>query len=292
MEFNKEEARKKYAITDEQFMENAREIFGEISINASKTDEPKFIIVGGQAGSGKTGLVAKKYNELNGNAVIIDQDELRTKYPQEIYKEIVANHTDREEFLILNIYIAKMIKEIINRSREAGYSVILETAMQDIEAFIGYTQEFKDAGYTNELAVMSVSEVEGNISMLYRYCYYLEKDGECRRNTRINPNAINKLRENLNRFDELDLFDDIEVYKRGANKDELPSQIYSKKENKFEKPVEAFERGRRVSFDMTRKSFPEKYEYIKRILEGHNDLNRLETLEQIQAEFNRLDERE
>lgn len=292
MEFNKEEARKKYAISEEQFMENAREIFGELSINASKIDEPKFIIVGGQAGSGKTGLVAKKYQDLKGNAVIIDQDELRTKYPQEIYKQIVANHTDREEFLILNIYIAKMIKEIVTRARENGYNVILETAMQDIEAFIGYTNEFKEAGYTEELAVMAVPEVEGNISMLSRYCFYLEKDGECRRNTRINPNAINKLRENLNRFDELELFDDIEIYRRGNNRDELPIQIYSQKQSKYEKPIEAFERGIKLSFDMTKQSFPKKYTEIHRILQAHDDSKRLEILEEINSQFKSLDERE
>ena len=33
-------------------------------------------------------LVAKEYQELTGNAIIIDQDELRTKFPKEKYKEI------------------------------------------------------------------------------------------------------------------------------------------------------------------------------------------------------------
>lgn len=292
MEFNIEEARKKYAITEEQFQDNMREIFGELAINAHKVEKPKFIIVGGQAGSGKTGLVSKKYNELEGNAVIIDQDELRTKYPQEIYSQILENHTDREEFLILNIYVARAIKEIVQRSKEAGYSIILESAMQDIEAFIDYTKDFKQSGYINELSVMAVPEIEGNISMLYRYCYYLEKDGECRRNTRVNPNAINKLRENLDRFDKLEVFDDIEVYIRSTNKDQLPVKIYSQNENEFETPLEAFERGRKTSYNIAKQTFPSKYDYIKSVLEKNNDVSRLETLEQIQSQFISLNERE
>lgn len=292
MEFNIEEERKKYQLTEEVFQDNADEIFGELSFYALEAQNPKFIIIGGQAGSGKTDLVAKKYQELEGNAVIIDQDELRTKYPKEAYQEIIANHTDREEFLILNPYIAKMIREVVTRSRQAGYSVILETALQDVEAFVGYVKEFNDAGYKSELSVLAVPEIEGNISMLYRYCYYLERDGECRRNTRINPNAMNNIRSNIEKLDKLGIFDDIEIYTRNPERNALPIKIFSQKEEKQETPLQAFERGKAISFQTTKQSFQEKYEYIKGVFQQFGDMQRLETLEKLQEQFNDLGERE
>ena len=287
-----EELRKKYAITDEQFQENASEIFGELSINATKSEQPRFIMVGGQAGSGKTSLVSKKYKDLDGNAIIIDQDELRTMYPREIYQQILANHTDREEFLILNIYIAKMIKEIVMRSKEQGYNIILETALNDVEAFIDYTKELHADGYRTELAVMSVPPIEGHISMLTRYCYYLEKDGVCRRNTRINPKAIDNIRGNLQKLDGLRIFDDIEMYRRNPNREELPIQIYSQQANEFETPLEAFERAAKVSLPDTKRTFQEKYYHIKSVLESFGETEKLQILEGIQASFSNLDERE
>lgn len=287
-----EELRKKYAITEEQFQENANEIFGKLAINATRTEQPKFIMVGGQAGSGKTSLVSKKYKELDGNAIIIDQDELRTMYPREIYEQILANHTDREEFLILNIYIAKMIKEIVMRAKEQGYNVILETALNDVEAFIDYTKDFHENGYRTELAVMSVPPIEGNISMLTRYCYYLEKDGVCRRNTRINPKAIDNIRGNLQKLDKLEIFDDIEVYRRNPDRNELPIQIYSQKANQYETPLEAFERAARISLPDTKRTFQEKYEHIKNVLESFGETEKIKILEDIQVSFSEIEGRE
>ena len=99
MEFNAEEERKKWQLKDEEFEQNINDIFGELSLCAEKTANPSFVIVGGQAGSGKSLLVSKEYQDLVGNAIIIDQDELRTKFPKE--KQIQDNYTEREEFLIL-----------------------------------------------------------------------------------------------------------------------------------------------------------------------------------------------
>jgi len=292
MGINIEELRKKYAITEEQFQENANEIFGELSINAKRMEEPKFILAGGQAGSGKTSLVSKKYKELNGNAIIIDQDELRTMYPREIYQQILANHNDREEFLILNIYIAKMIKELVMRSKAEGYNIILETALNDVEAFIDYTKNLHEDGYRTELSVLSVPPIEGNISMLTRYCYYLEKDGVCRRNTRINPKAIDNIRGNIQKLDDLNIFDDIEIYRRNPDRQELPIQIYSKNKNKYETPLEAFERASRMSMQDTKTTFEEKYTHIKGILEEFGETDKLQILEDIKVSFSNLDERE
>ena len=85
---NIEEAIKKYQLSDEEFEKNANRIFSALAMNADKPEKPRFIMVGGQAGSGKTGLVAKKNRELDGGAIIIDQDEIRASFPEELYEQI------------------------------------------------------------------------------------------------------------------------------------------------------------------------------------------------------------
>lgn len=287
MDFNVNAERKKWKLSEQEFNQNVNEIFGELSLVAQPTSSPIFVLVGGQAGSGKSGLVAKKHQELTGNSIIIDQDELRTKFPQNKYKQILENYTEREEFLILNPYIADLIQAIITKAKNEGYNIVLESALQDIDAFSKNAIDLKSNGYHTKLAVLSVPEIEGNISMLTRYCYYLEKYGECRRNTRINPNAITNIKNNLQKLDQLNIFDDIEVYTRGEQQNQLPIQIYSKHINTHETPLQAFERGQAISLKNTQTSFSAKYNEIKSILEKYNDKIQLDKLETIKEQFDK-----
>ena len=283
MEFNAEEERKKWQLKDEEFEQNINDIFGELSLCAEKTANPSFVIVGGQAGSGNSLLVSKEYQDLVGNAIIIDQDELRTKFPKE--KQIQDNYTEREEFLILKPYISKTIVELIDRAVKENYNIILESALRSVSSFIDTTQELKEKGYNTKLSVIAVPEVEANISMLTRYCYYVEKYGECRRNTRLDPSAVESLRKNIERLDELGIFDDITVSKRGKEYDSLPVQFYSQKANREMTPLQAYDNIKELSFDDTRRNFPTRYEQIKSILTAHDETEQLKKLEEIQRAF-------
>lgn len=282
MDTNIEQLRKKYELTNTDFIKNASDIFNELSFLTSKSENPKFIIIGGQAGAGKTDLVSKKYNELKGNAIIIDQDELRTKYPQPAYDEIITNYDDRTEFLILNLH-----------TKEKRYNIIIESALQDVDAFVEYALELNLLGYSSQLAVLSSPELEANISMLYRYCYYLEKDGVCRRNTRINLKARHNMCNNIQKMNNMNIFDDIEIYIRNTDRTQFPNKIYSKKENKLVAPTEAFERAEKLSMDDTIKNFERKYQYIKSILDQYKEKEKLETLENLYNKYiTLLNERE
>lgn len=285
MLFNIEEARKKWELTEEEFEENMDEIFGELSLCAEKTSEASFTIVGGQAGSGKSALVAKEYQELTGNAIIIDQDELRTKFPREKYKEIHNSCNEREEFLILKPYISKAIVRIIEKAVNSGYNIILESALRSVNSFIDITQELKGKGYSAKLSVLSVPEIEANISMLTRYCYYLEKDGECRRNTRLDHSAVESLRTNIQKLDDLGIFDDITISIRGKNMDSLPVEIYSKKKDDRLTPLNAYDEGIIHSFIDTRRNFYIRCEQIRKTLIKYEKFEQLEKLEAIRNEF-------
>ena len=121
--------------------------------------------------------------------------------------------------------------------------------------------------------------------MLTRYCYYVEKYGECRRNTRLDPSAVESLRKNIERLDELGIFDDITVSKRGKEYDSLPVQFYSQKANREMTPLQAYDNIKELSFDDTRRNFPTRYEQIKSILTAHDETEQLKKLEEIQRAF-------
>ena len=288
---NIEEAIKRYQLSDEDFEKNANRIFSALAMNANKPQKPRFIMVGGQAGSGKTGLVAKKNRELDGGAIIIDQDEIRASFPEELYEQILREHDDREEYLILKPYVLKMRQKLVDMARDGGYNVIMESAMQAVDSFIPQVQSFKDAGYETELSVISVPEVDCYLSTLNRYCYYLNKDGICRRNTKMDPQMLVKLRNNIVKLEDTELFDNIDIHVRGNSKDEPPRLVYSKDKSMGEKPLEAFDRAQKVALKTTRRTFKERATDIRETLARFDEKEKLEQLAQIENEFNNLDDR-
>lgn len=272
-------------LTAEEFEENVEEIFTELALCAEKTSSPTLVLVGGQAGSGKSVLVARENSDLEGQAIIIDQDELRTKYPSEKYKLIHDNCSEREEFLLLKPYMSKLVPALIERAQNGEYNIILESALRSVKSFSETIGDIKKRGYNTKLSILSVPEIEGNISMLTRYCYFLERFGECRRNTRIDPESVKKIRENIQFLDDKNIFDDITVSIRGKDRDSLPIQIYSKNEQPEITPVQAYDMGIDKSYEETKRNFKSRYEEIKSVLEKHNEQEQLKKLDDLRKSF-------
>lgn len=281
------------ALTDEEFEENVEEIFTELAMCAEKSSNPTLVLVGGQAGSGKSALVARENSDLEEQAIIIDQDELRTKYPREKYKLIHDNLTEREEFLLLKPYMSRLVPALIEKAQKGGYNIILESALRSVKSFSETISGVKKGGYNTKLSILSVPEIEGNISMLTRYCYFLEKYGECRRNTRIDPESVKKIRENIQLLEDNNIFDDITVSIRGKDRDSLPIQIYSKNEQPEITPVQAYDMGIDKSYKDTERNFQTRYEEIRAALEKNNEQAKLEILEELRKSFeDRVQEKE
>lgn len=287
-----QEGIKKYELPEDVFEKHADRIFNFLAMNVQKPEYPKLVMVGGQAGSGKTGLVAKKNSELEGGAIIIDQDEIRASFPEELYKQIVKDYDDREEYLILKPFVLKMRQALVDRAKSKGYNVIMESALQVVDTFVPQIQSFKNAGYSAELAVISVPEVDCHLSTLNRYSYYLSKDGMCRRNTKSDPEMFLKLRNSLEQYGNMGIFDDIEVCIRGEDEIEPYKQIYSQKENPKESPIQAFDRGQKMALKSTKKTFRERIGRIRDILSRFGESEKLEQLSKIEKTFESLEDRE
>ena len=90
--------------------------------------------------------LTKENQNLNGRAIIIDQDELRPKYPRDKYKQIHDSCTEREEFLLLKPYISRAVRTLEMRAVDEGYNIILESALRSVSSFIDTIQELKERG--------------------------------------------------------------------------------------------------------------------------------------------------
>ncbi len=203
----------------------------------------------------------------------------------------MKDHDDREEYLILKPYVLKMRQTLVDMARNNGYNVIMESAMQAVDSFIPQIQSFKDAGYETELSVISVPEVDCYLSTLNRYCYYLNKDGICRRNTKMDPQMLVKLRNNLVKLEDTGLFDNVDIHIRGNDQTEPPKLIYSRSDNSGETSLAAFDRGQKLALKTTRKTFTKRAEGIRETLTRFDETEKLEQLAQIEDEFKSLDDR-
>lgn len=289
MPFNNEDEikaeREKWKLTDEEFANNLDTVFNELILtgNASATQIPEFIMVGGQAGSGKSALVGKELQELPNGAIVIDQDVLRTKHPK--YVQIHDEYTEREEFLLLKRYMDRLVNGVIDRASTLRYNIILESALRSVSKFIKNTQDVIERGYYTKLSVLAVSPDEANLSMFTRFCTFLEKEGECRRNTRVDEDSVNKIPENIGKMDKMGIFDDITISIRGdESTNYLPIQVYSQSNSPNISPASEYIAEINKS-KIDENDFEKRYIMLRTILEKYNQQVQLDRLDEFHEKY-------
>lgn len=297
MPFNNEEEinaeRKKWVLSDYEFRTNFNSIFNELILtggNEPSIHRPKFIMIGGQAGCGKSMLVGKEFQSLENGAMIIDQDELRTKHPA--YKQIHDEYTEREEFLLLKRYLDQLVNTIIDYAKKERFNLILESALRSVSKFIKNTQDVRQDDYHTKLSILAVHPDEANLSMFTRFCTFLKKEGECRRNTRVDEDSVIKIPENIEKMDRLGIFDDITISKRGNESTKfLPIQVYSQRQTPNIPPAYAYKTAinqERVSEE----EFEKRYHELRPILESYKQQVQLERLDAFYSQFKARKEQE
>lgn len=276
-----EKEKEKYTLSTTEFRDNVDDIFKELSKDVSKSEAKKFIIICGQAGSGKTGLVSKKNEELNKGAIIINQDDLREKFPISLYQELISKYDERTIYLILRSYMINLIDAIIDKAIENEYNVIFETSLSYIKPVIDYINKFKEESYDIEASIIVVHELEARLSMFKRYCDVLEKDGVCRRATKMSGNAYENFNENMKILQKQDKIDNIEAYIRNNEIGKAPIKIYSKNQNLEIDLSEVMKKGEEDSYIRFKDSFEIRYKRIKDILEENGEEDKIRELEEL-----------
>lgn len=289
MAFNSEEEiqkeHDKWKLADEELNSNFNDVYNEMNLigNAETSKKPTFVMVGGQAGCGKSILVSKKISDFKEGAIAIDQDVIRTKHPRS--RQIQNMYTEREEFLILKGYVNKIIENTLKRAQFEGKNLILESALRSVSKFCEYTQQLKDMGYKTQLSILAVHPDEANLSMFTRACEFLKSTGDCRRNTRVDNNSVEMIQINIENMEKMGIFDEIEIFVRGNKSNDFrPIQVYSSTKTP---DILAFEEYKKIidSFQLSYTEFHERCSKIKEVLHEYHQDEQIKRLDNFVEQF-------
>ena len=233
---------------------------------------PTAVIIGGQTGAGKSGLIGYSTKMFkDGNVIIINSDEIKPFHPQSeeiarLYPKLYTKITDQES----NTWTSQLFEEL----RREGYNIIFEGTMKNNRIADESITELEDLGYTVVVRGLAVCDLESRMSILERYEGQVAKKGWGRlvvtdhHNQTYHgmPNTIDYI-ENMGRYDILEIF-------ARADRPDEPLRIYSahnpESKEKIAKAVEGkshvSKHGRKFGFENAKDSIlttrEEEYDWV------------------------------
>ena len=243
---NEEEILKKYKLSQEE-----HEFYYEIikrTYTSGKTpvETPIAVIVGGQTGAGKTGLIGYSSKMfLDGNVIIINSDEIKPFHPQSeeiarLYPKLYTKVTDQES----NTWTSQLFEEL----RREGYNIIFEGTMKNNRIADESITELEQLGYTVIVRGLAVCDLESRTSILERYEGQVSKKGWGRLVVTEHHNQTYEGMPNtIEYIGKEGKYDILEIFARGEVPDE-PINVYAMhKPESREKIIKAVEGKKYVS---------------------------------------------
>lgn len=251
MEINKEEILKKYKLTDkehEQYYQTIKRIYtgGKIPV-----DNPIAVIIGGQTGAGKSGIIGYSTKMfMDDNVIIINSDEIKPFHPQseeiaKLYPQMYTEITDQES----NTWTSQLFEEL----RREKYNIIFEGTMKNNRIADESITELQDLGYTVVVRGIATCDLESRMSILERYEGQVRTKGWGRLVTTNHhnqtyvgmPNTIDYI-ENTGKYDVL------EIFTRGESPDQ-PINVYSAHNSSESEKIKLALKDKRAVSKYTRK---------------------------------------
>lgn len=222
---NEEEILKKYKLTKEEHDEYYQTIKRIYVGGKTPEKNPISIIVGGQTGAGKSGILGYSTKMFkNDNVIIINSDEIKPFHPKseeiaKLYPDLYTKITDQES----NTWTSRLFEEL----RREKYNIIFEGTMKNNRIADESITELKKLGYTVVVRGIAVCDLESRISILERYEGQVDTKGwgrlvvpEHHNQTYIGmPQTIEYIEQN-------GMYDVLEIYARGEEPSE-PILVYS-----------------------------------------------------------------
>lgn len=196
------------------------------TLEKNPVENPIAVIIGGQTGAGKSGIISYSQKMFkDGNVIIINSDEIKPFHPysEEIaktYPELYTKVTDQES----NTWTSRLFEE----TRQEHYNIIFEGTMKNNRVADEAIVELQKLGYTVIVRGLAVCDLESRLSIHERYEAQLATKGWGRlvvpehhnQTYEGMPNTIGYIEDN-------DRYDILEIFKRGETPDS-PELIYSK----------------------------------------------------------------
>lgn len=224
-----EEILQKYKLSKEEHEELYKIIKRIWTADKFPVEKPIAIIIGGQTGAGKSGIISYSQKMFeDGNVVTINSDEIKPFHPKS--EEIAKDHpklytkiTDQES----NTWTSQLFEEV----REEKYNIIFEGTMKNNRIADDAIEDLKKKGYTVIVRGLAVCDLESRLSILERYEAQVAKKGWGRLVVPEHHNQTYEgMPETISYIEENGKYDVLEIFKRGDTPD-MPELIYGKLNN-------------------------------------------------------------
>lgn len=221
-----EEILRSYKLSEEEHDKIYETIKTVMTQGKHPVEKPIAIIIGGQTGAGKSGIIGYSLKLFNDdNVVVINSDEIKPFHPKvdEIareYPNYFTKITDQES----NTWTSKLFSEL----RNEHYNLIFEGTMWNTRVADDAIAELMRLGYIVVVRGIAAGNLESNYSIMDRYISQVESKGYGRlvevehhdRTYNGMPNTIDYIQEN-------GFYSILEIFTRGKEKISEPHLIYS-----------------------------------------------------------------
>ena len=218
----------KYKLSEEEHNKIYKEIEKEVFVNSTPQDEPIAIIVGGQPGCEKGGVIAYTKNQVEANGkciILITTDEYKPYHPNAI--EIARNYPT-EYVEIVEQDAGPWTGSIMKKAIDDKHNFIFEGTLKN-DRILDRIQELKQNGFNVTVRALAVPRLESLLTVHERY----EKQMEVLTYGRLisiehHNKAYDGIPAVVDKIEKSGLCT-VEVYLRG---DEIgkPVKVYSSKE--------------------------------------------------------------
>jgi len=264
------ELMEKYVLTEEEHLRILEEIKEQSYAGKIPEENPEYIIVLGQTGSGKSNLTSAIYRKKASNLVIIDTDKYKAYRSDN--DELRRNHLVEYAFLTApDAYLHR--DEMIVDAMSKRYNILMECAPSRKDGLFIDIEELQRQGYTVEICVLGVSALNSLISVHERYEANMLLNMESAKLTSIDRHddsfesmnsVIREVQKNLKCV--------IKVYERGREYPFVPEMIYSSNddERRFSCALEALSFAQQRDFKLTLQTFERRFKILDSQMESRN----------------------
>ena len=184
---------------------------------ATPQQNPKGFVLGGQPGAGKSSLILKVKEELDGNVIVINGDDYRKYHPD--YAKFQSQDT-KDSAPKTQEFAGKMTEVILQKAIKEKYNVVIEGTFRTAQTPIQTLKQFRENGYQTQVMIQTCNKELSWESCLERYNKMLEVNPKEARYTPKEHHDLvcENLAQNIEKVCQSGFADKVGIYKRDKEK--------------------------------------------------------------------------
>lgn len=285
--------KEKYKLSEEEHNEIYKKIETEVFRNSTPDDQPIAIIVGGQPGCGKGGVISYTQNEAKANGkciILITTDEYKPYHPNAIE---IARKYPTEYVEIVEQDAGPWTGSIMKKAIDDRHNFIFEGTLKN-DRILDRIKELKQNGFSVIVRALAVPKLESLLTVHERYQKQMEVLTYGRLISIEHHNkAYDGIPAVVDKIEKSGLCT-VEVYLRGQTM-EKPVKVYSSKEKNERYPtaryaLEEYRKSEAKAVSVTAKTRVEKLRngFLKRNA-NESEMRQLDELEELIDKENQIE---